>query len=205
MTYTELKNQIADFLNRDDLVSAIPSFISLAEAGMNRQLRLQRMVKRAIATADEGYITLPGDWLESVNVQTNINGLPRKLQYMTLEQADDFLQKRGIVSGLPEFFNVTGTQLELVPRPSQPVEIELTYFAKIPALSDTNQNNFLFLTSPDLYLYGALLHSAPYLKEDGRIPVWGGLYDRAMQEVALADEKSRYSGSALAARAQSFG
>lgn len=205
MTYTELKTQIADFLNRDDLTSAIPGFIALAEAGINRQLRLQRMVKRAIATADEGYITLPSDWLESVNVQTNVNGLPRKLQYMTLEQADDFLQKRGIVSGLPEFFNVTGTQLELVPRPESPVEIELTYFAKIPALSDSSPSNFLFLISPDLYLYGALIHSAPYLKEDGRVSVWASLYEKAVQEIALSDEKSRFSGSALIARAQSFG
>jgi hypothetical protein len=26
--------------------------------------------------------------------------------------------------------------------------------------------------APDLYLYGALLESAPYIKEDGRIQVW---------------------------------
>jgi hypothetical protein len=35
-TYTDLKTSIASWLNRDDLTSVIPDFISLAEAGINR-------------------------------------------------------------------------------------------------------------------------------------------------------------------------
>ena len=37
--YSELKSSIADFLNRDDLTSVIPTFISLAEAQFARDLR----------------------------------------------------------------------------------------------------------------------------------------------------------------------
>ncbi len=37
-TYSGLKTTIADYLNRDDLTSAIPSFITLAEAKFNRKL-----------------------------------------------------------------------------------------------------------------------------------------------------------------------
>ena len=35
-TYATLKTAIADFLNRDDLTSVIPTFIALAEADMQR-------------------------------------------------------------------------------------------------------------------------------------------------------------------------
>jgi hypothetical protein len=38
-TYAELKTSIADFLNRDDLTSAIPDFITLAEADMQRRVK----------------------------------------------------------------------------------------------------------------------------------------------------------------------
>ena len=38
-TYSGLKAEIADFLLRSDLTSAIPSFIRLAEAGIDRDLR----------------------------------------------------------------------------------------------------------------------------------------------------------------------
>ena len=33
--YTELQAEVANFLNRDDLTAAIPTFIRLAEAKMN--------------------------------------------------------------------------------------------------------------------------------------------------------------------------
>jgi len=39
MTFDELKTNIADWLNRTDLTSVIPTFITLAEARLNRQLR----------------------------------------------------------------------------------------------------------------------------------------------------------------------
>ena len=38
-TYAELKSSIANWLNRDDLTSVIPDFISLAEAQIARDVR----------------------------------------------------------------------------------------------------------------------------------------------------------------------
>ena len=38
-TYDELKTSVADFLNRDDLTSVIPDFITMAEADLNRNVR----------------------------------------------------------------------------------------------------------------------------------------------------------------------
>ena len=51
-SYSELKSSLADWLNRDDLTSVIPDFISLAEAQIERRLPTQKMVKRADATID---------------------------------------------------------------------------------------------------------------------------------------------------------
>ena len=41
------------------------------------------------------------------------------------------------------------------------------------ALTDLAPTNWLLTKHPDVYLYGALLESAPYTKEDERINVWG--------------------------------
>jgi hypothetical protein len=49
--------------------------------------------------------------------------------------------------------------------------IEMVYRKNIPAFA-TNDPNWLLTLAPDLYLYGALLESAPYIKEDGRIQTW---------------------------------
>jgi hypothetical protein len=42
----------------------------------------------------------------------------------------------------------------------------------IPPLA-ANSSNWLLALAPDLYLYGALLESAPYINEDARIQTWG--------------------------------
>ena len=61
--YTELKASIADFLNRDDLTAVIPDFITLAESGMNREVRHWRMETRKTAVLDTQYTALPTDFL----------------------------------------------------------------------------------------------------------------------------------------------
>jgi hypothetical protein len=55
---------LADWLNRSDLTSVIPTFISLAEAGMERVLRTGQMMTRANATIDTQYGAVPADFLE---------------------------------------------------------------------------------------------------------------------------------------------
>ena len=65
-TYSELKTAVADWLNRSDLTTAIPNFISLAEAQMTRQIRHRKMVTRATATMDTPYFAVPSDWKETI-------------------------------------------------------------------------------------------------------------------------------------------
>jgi hypothetical protein len=52
MTYSELKTNIANYLNRSDLTSEIDIFIDNTEAELNRRLRVADQVKRATATAE---------------------------------------------------------------------------------------------------------------------------------------------------------
>ena len=59
MTYSELKTNIASFLNRSDLDSQLDLFIDQTEAELNRRLRTKEMIKRATATADSQYMSLP--------------------------------------------------------------------------------------------------------------------------------------------------
>ena len=62
--YSELKSEIGDWLNRSDLDAVIPTFISLAEVGLERVLRVRQMLDRANATIDTQYSALPSTFLE---------------------------------------------------------------------------------------------------------------------------------------------
>ena len=46
-SYTNLKAEIADWLDRDDLTARIDTFIDLTEAKLAREIRVRAMLRRA--------------------------------------------------------------------------------------------------------------------------------------------------------------
>lgn len=197
-TYADLQSTIADWLNRQDLTAVIPSFISLAEADINRALRDYRMEKRSTAQVDAQYSALPIDWLETIRVQ--IVGDTSRLELVSDGALADMRAARNDAGGKPTHYAHTAGGLELFPTPDAEYTIEVVYFAKVPALSVSATTNWLLSAAPDVYLYGALTQSAPYLKDDQRAPVWAGLYQNAITSLNTASERSRYSGTGLRLR-----
>ena len=191
--YSELKTSIANYLNRSDLTSVIPDFITLAESKLNRALRLRTMQKRVstTTTANDPFVDVPNDYLESVQffVDSNPNVI---LDYVNPTEIE--LDNTRETTGKPKQYTIVGNEFQLNPIPDIAYTLKLTYFAKIPSLSDSNVTNYLLTNYPQLYLYGSLLEAQPYILNDERIPVWMGLYNEAIQLINRDDEQGRYSG-----------
>ena len=202
-TFAGLKATIADYLNRDDLTSVIPSFITIAEAKFNRKLRTRQMIKRANGQIETAFFAYPSDWLQAKEFQLNTNPIVR-LQFVTEAYGDELKANRYVSIGQPAYYTITGTQLEFIPAPDTTYSAELTYYAKIPALSDSNTSNWLLAYAPDLYLYGALMEAAPYLKDDERLPVWSQMYISSLGDIEVADQRASVSSTPLV-RARSLG
>ncbi len=195
--YTDLKSSIAGFLNRDDLTDSIPTFISLAESQINRDIRHWRMETRANGqqSAGDQYMNFPADWVETIRLHLN-NGSKDVLQ---LVGSFDIAKMRSTTNdaiGIPRVFCHSGGQIEFYPTPAEQTEFELLYFAKVPSLSSTS-TNWLLSEAPDIYLYGSLLHTAPYLQDDQRLAVWAQLYSAAASRINEASGKAKYSGAGL--------
>ena len=82
--------------------------------------------------------------------------------------------------------------------------LEIIYYQKIPALS-ANTTNWLLDEHPDAYLYGTLMHSAPYLQADERVGIWAGKYQQIIEQIKTSDEKAKFSGSTPAISFTPFG
>lgn len=199
MNYTELKSSVADFLNRQDLTSVIPTFIMLCEADMNRVLRTRAMLARATATLDSQFTSLPGDFLEAKNVQLNSTPVV-SLEYVAIEEADKIRAVNP--TGQPKYYTIVGDTIEVVPVPQVEHTIELVYYKKIPSLSESVSSNWVISSHPDAYLYGALMQAAPYLKNDERLPLWGQLYKAVLADINTSSDKAEVSGSQLKMRAK---
>lgn len=205
-TYSELRSAVADLLDRDDLTTQIPTFISLAEAAFNRGLRHWRMEVRSQGSQSGGdqYMQIPSDWIETLRIHVMGNGTT-PLQLASIDDIADKRDGSDDTSGRPTHYAMVDSQFELYPTPDADYDIELLYIAKIPALSDSNTTNWLLDEAPDLYLYGAALHSAPLLQEDERIAVWGQMYGSIGKDLNKASKRAKYSGSGLRRKIKGLG
>jgi hypothetical protein len=192
-TYAELQTAVANWLNRDDLTAVVPDFISLAEAQIARDVRHWQMMEQAALTVDAQYEDLPASWLETIRL-TITSGTQRALETAGLNEIMAQRQRADSPS-TPNLYAHVGGKLEFYPTPDTAYSMELTYYARVPALSVSAPTNWLLTDAPDVYLYGALLQSAPYLSDDPRTEVWAGLYSAAVLRLNQASDKGRSSGA----------
>jgi hypothetical protein len=181
----------------------VPTFIALAEADMQRKLRHWRMETRSTAQLDTQFSAIPADWVETIRFYLT-TGETSRLELISQAEMIDRKQADSNVTGRPYYYAMTGAQFELYPVPDGLYTGELLYFGKIPALSDSATTNWLLTNAPDAYLYGALIHSAPYLKDDARIQIWAALYQSAIDSLNDSSNDARHSGTGLRMKIRSF-
>lgn len=196
-TYSELQTSIANFLNRDDLTTYIPDFIALAESEVNRRLRHWRSEARSTSTTSAQYVEIPDDFNQIMRLTVTTADGPYALR---LASQRDMAQQRydtANQSGTPVEYALTAGKIELFPSPSDTFTIELTYYRKINALSDTQTTNWLLTYHPGVYLYGALKHSAPFLQEDARLATWSGMFEQELEAARQEGDRAKWAGVGL--------
>tara|TARA_R100001510_G_scaffold29116_1_gene25765 strand:+ start:33 stop:653 length:621 start_codon:yes stop_codon:yes gene_type:complete len=193
--YTELKSSIANWLNRDDLTNKIPDFIALAEAEHDRKVRHWRMEIRANAAVNTQYTGLPSDFLENIRFHLDVDERPLELV------TPQFIQKKrnenNDSTGRPQYYALVAGAFEVHPTPDTSYTGQIYYYGKTAKLSDTVATNWILTNYPDAYLYGSLLHSAPYLMDDARIQVWASLHQNAINGINGNNDTAKYGGSGL--------
>ena len=197
--YATLQSAIADYLNRADLTAQIQTFIQFCEADLNTRLRSREMIVNATATSDGQFVALPSDWLEAINMM--IVGGQSPLRYITPDEADTIIKAQTYTS--TRFYSMTTGVIELVPPAVDDITIDMVYYGKIPALSDAITTNWLLTKAPDVYLYGALTHAAPFLMDDQRMAVFSQIYLARVQSLQDESQKALHSGSPLISRPRS--
>lgn len=194
--YTDLKAAIANWLDREDLTARIPEFIELAEAGLNRELRVREMETVDSDTISSNQITLPSDWLAFRSLWVTQSSERYQLQQYTVEQVNS-----GYNTGttMPYGFYVAGDTVYFYPDADASYTAYFIYYAKIPDLA-TNSTNWLLTSHPDVYLYASLLQAEPFLKNDVRVQTWSSLLGAAIGQLKEYDAADLLSGSMLQVR-----
>lgn len=197
-SYAELNAALAVLLNRDDLTDSIPDFIRLCETDVDARPDLakhRRRICRASAIISNEYELSPQNFLavQTIDLADPAVSLARvDPDNITRMKHDEARWRQKLAAELcvgvapPAFYTVVGTEFRFFPAPQQSYTAQLNVYERLPPLA-TYDTNWALQFYPSIYLYGAALHSAPFLKDDARIAVWSGLYEKTCEMAALAD------------------
>lgn len=219
--YSELQNACQDWLNRQDLARTVTSFIALAEADLNRTLRARDMISDLpytlsfnaplpVPPAPPPLVIYPPDTAPLPPDFLEMRGAPfvvstgRPLLYSTPELLTGSLSD-ACLTGDAMFYTLIGSVMRIAPAPAvQPAppaaplpttDIAFFYYQRIPTLIEPTDTNWLLTKHPDLYLYSTLLQSAPYLKDDERVQIWGTAQAKLLEDIRMDTERASFRGA----------
>jgi|DEB0MinimDraft_6_1074348.scaffolds.fasta_scaffold06466_2 hypothetical protein len=195
--FSTLKSAVTDLLGRSDLDNEVEGFISQAEARFNRLIRTRDMeTTSALSLNADGEATLPSDFLEYKMLSCSTT--PTSFPEIVDVDSDEFLFRHR-PNANPQYVGISGTTI--IVRPSANVSATLYYYQRIPALTSLNTTNWLITDAPDVYLYGAAMEAAIYIRDQERISIYGENLASAMNELTTQRRFDRTTRAPDAAQA----
>lgn len=198
MTFTSLQSDIVAYVERGSSVDTtvyqqIPKLINNAERRIAREAKILGFKVPATGSMEAGQAVVqkPERWRSTVSInygtgvgnETRVTLFPRSYEYCRSYWPTDS------ATGSPKYYaDYDYNHWLVVPTPDADYPFEVV-FHQIPQLLDeSNQTNWITQYAPDVLLYAALLETAPFLKNDERIPTWQALYDRGLAALNAEDQ-----------------
>ena len=195
-TYQELQDHIADTLLRSDLTTVIKTFVQLAEAKFKRNKNFRKISDRGNFSISADGVSLPSDFQSLESWYHDGGTFFGPIEIVNSDMIGHLKGSRfGGRTGAPAFASIVDGKARFAPEPDQTYTTQMIYWRKVASLSASNTTNWLLDDHPDIYIYGSLVHSAPYLKDDPRLAMWQSLHDAAAEELNNATEEEQFSGS----------
>lgn len=200
-TYTDLLASVAAWLNRSDLTTVIPDFVSLAEGRIARDLRLRKQVANTTLSTVAGVqsVTLPSDFLEAENLTLSNTSPPGALTVVTPEYIDRKYPD-AYYTDQPRVYTIIGDTLVFGPTPDGVYTVALSYYQRFTALS-TASTNWLLTNHPTVYLNACLVEGSAYLMDADKAQAYESRYQAAINDLQFRDDAALRSGSAMRVRA----
>ena len=185
-SYDDLVAAITGWLHRKDLQPRVPTFIALAEARINRiaQIRAMELEAELFMEAGERRVALPDGYSSPLAVR-----LPGERRCELVARVAEDLPHR-TEPGQPCAWAIDGEYLAV----DCPADVDRTLtlrYRGIFRLGPDAQTNAILRKYPDLYLYGALLESGPFVRDVDSMNLWREMYNRAVAEVNRNESRAR--------------
>ena len=177
-TYSELKTEIADFMDRSDLTDAkLETIISLAEATFNRELKMVESDVTLTGVASSRAIDISAyDIIEPVALflaETDDD------EYALVQRSDGSFPYLD-VEGKPTIWAIDGDYINFDRKLDEAYPFRFRYRGKF-ALSDASPTNQLLTDHPDVYLAGCIVWGGLFVQDAGRTQAFASLLENFMR------------------------
>jgi hypothetical protein len=207
MNYTEIVAAAKAYSDRLDAEVSVsmPIFITMAEARINRVLKVGDQTYRIYTKSIEGkeYYTLPPEYNGMRILQFNSGEVDSSesatfnLDYVTPEQIVDFQQYN---LGLGHYYTIVNNSIQVYPPLSGDGTLEIVFYRKVPPLTSSNKDNWMSIDHPDIYLSGICAEIELFVKNFEAAALWNDRMSGAIKELQSNDVDKRWTGSTLVMR-----
>ncbi len=189
MNLLQLRAALADYTTRDDLPTS--TLIALAESKFASSVKhrlSETQIDIPVAKGARSF-PLPADFREARSFK--VAGRP-----LTLASIDALDGSPGCT----DRYAIVGNAVHLHSAPAEPITVALTYYARVPALTEAAPTNWLLTTFPDVYLYAVLVEYAIWAQDQEKQASYATLLGVALGNLSADYTRSAFSGSTLQTR-----
>jgi hypothetical protein len=192
-SYDELKSYIAAAMFRDDLEEVIPTFISLAESRIFRELRTWRMKdERTVSlTAGVEYFNYLSSAREIKSI-TLAGTNPRVLKYIPLDALRE--KYAGASSGIPLEYSFQENRIIVAPTPSSDMSLSVVYVLIPSPLTDFAPSNLVLQYHPEIYINATMVEAQRFVRNMEQMAVFERAYSQALNSAHKESRKFLASG-----------
>jgi len=192
LTYNSLTDLVLQYLERSDpaVVAFIPTAISLAEFEIAQDIKTLGQMEVVTANMEIGnpVIQKPARWRKTVSMTLTTPTGKQPVLLRKLEYLNNYWPVVA-TTGTPLFYaDYDYDNWFVAPTPSAAYAFEALCYTRLQPLDSATQTNWLTQNAPNAMLFGTLKQTAPFLKDDGRLAVWSGLFDAAMAALKTEDQ-----------------
>lgn len=165
--------------------------IGRAEAQFNRELRTPQMETDLLFTVTAEATDLPVDFLQLRAIY--IEGSPdTTLRSMS---PDGLRSLYSGASGCPSAYAIENRRILI--GPVGEAYLQMTYYARIPSLTESNPSNWLLDENPDVYLHAVLAILFNKLGDAEKAVINQTLADTIMEQISRSARKARWGAAPL--------
>lgn len=185
---------IAGYLNRDDLTDAIPTFVQLFEAKMRKDRRARKFQNAGSVTITGDDMSMPSDFQSPHSWYHDGSTFFGRITSVTLYELPEIKRRMG-PTGVPMFAAILpDLTVRFAPSPDANYTTKLAYWRTLEALTASNPTNWMLVDHPEIYLYGALVEAALYLKDDAADQRWSMLLEKGLTLLDQATTNIEWGG-----------